>query len=59
VNLATCASLNLVPETKVWYRATELRFFSDLIKTAHTKAVISRFSAGLKGYPETQDFPKL
>jgi hypothetical protein len=47
VNLAACPSLTLVPETRTWYRATELRFVSVPINTAHTKAVTSRFSAGL------------
>jgi hypothetical protein len=46
VNLVACASLTLVPETRTWYRATELSYAAVPINTAHTKAVISRFSPG-------------
>jgi hypothetical protein len=51
VNLAACASLTLVPETRTWYRATELHFVAVPINTAHTKAVISRFSPGPSASP--------
>jgi hypothetical protein len=46
VNLGACRKLDLSPETGVWYRTVGLEHLTTPIDTAHTKATISRFSAG-------------
>jgi hypothetical protein len=51
VNLGACSHLDRAPETGTWFRAVALAHLRTPINTAHTRATISRFSAGRNANP--------
>ena len=46
MNLRKCARLSRKPETRTWFRATELAFLETSLSSAHTPDRRSRFSGG-------------
>jgi hypothetical protein len=44
MKLTGCRSLHLGPETRVWYRAIEARYWPTALHTLHTKEVPTRFN---------------
>jgi hypothetical protein len=51
MNLAVCAALRRGPETRVWYRAVEPRFWQTALRTVQTKKCPSRYNAGAAATP--------
>src|SRR5262249_50400841 len=46
MRIAACAKLPLRPETGVWYRAIEGRFWQTALQTSQTKVYPTRYNAG-------------
>jgi hypothetical protein len=46
MNLAACAALSRGPETGVWYRAIQPRFWQTALQTAQSKLIPSRYNEG-------------
>jgi hypothetical protein len=51
MNLTACAALARSPETRVWYRAIEARFWPTALQTRHSQDLASRFNAGTRAVP--------
>jgi RES domain len=51
VNLAACARLPTVPETRTWYRAIQPQFYATSLQTRQTRTIPTRFSAGDAAQP--------
>jgi RES domain len=51
MKLSACGSLARIPQTGVWYRAIQLKFWNSLLATAHTSTIPGRFNAGNSPHP--------